>query len=197
VKSLVAAACLGAALLLAPRAQAQTPNNQISFSAVMKAPVGAWAEYLMTRDEHERPVRVRYTLAERSAKAVAIELDSATPEGHVLVRMDYVADGPSRYRLERARMKMPDGKLQVLPTPAGSHGQGAGFGKGDAFGQSVGKESIRVGAGTFQAEHWKQAGTEVWMDDKALPVGLVKLTTGGDGPTVELVAMGKGGKSGF
>lgn len=196
MKSIVAAAVFGAALLVPHLAAAQSPNNQISFTAVMKAPPGAWADYVMTRDEHTRPVRVRYTLVERTAKAAAIELDSSAPAGRALVRMEYVADGADRYRLQRAVMKMPDGKLQVLPTPGGPQAKSASFGKGDTFGTKVGNEAVRVGAGTFQAEHWRSGTSEVWMDDKALPVGLVKLT-GEDGAAVELVAMGRGGKSAF
>jgi hypothetical protein len=199
-----AAAALVAALLLPGLAAAQSSNNQISYGAITKAPVGSWADYRISKEGAD-DVRVRYTLVARDAQKIAVEVDSQTPLGRVIMRMEFSPDPKqaARWNLVAARMRTPDGELKQMPIPSQgdrSRGQGASFSRGDSFGDRVGREQVSVPFGKLSAEHYRrkdEAGaTEVWMDDKIMPVGMMRLQHPGGG-RVELVATGTGGKSAF
>ena len=181
-------------LLFALPAAAQSPNNQISYAAMMKAPIGSWSEYLMQK-EHEQAVRVRYTLVQRDKKRIALEVDSSTPQGRMLVRLEFGVDGVARYKLEKARMKLGETTSEDMPLPNEMH-----FGKDETFGDPVGREEVVVKAGKFFADHFRRKDqartTEVWMDDKIFPVGMVKLADDAES-SIQLVAQGKGGKTAF
>jgi hypothetical protein len=198
------AAALVAALLVPSLALAQASNNQISYGAITRAPVGSWAEYRISKEGAD-PVKVRYTLVARDAKQIAVEVDSQTSLGRVVMRMTFAPDpkDATRWNLVAARMRMPDGEMRDMPVPgqgARARGQGASFSKGDRFGERIGREEIAIPAGKRSAEHFRrkdESGTsEVWMDDQVLPVGMVKLRDAAGG-TVELVATGAGGRSAF
>jgi hypothetical protein len=71
----------------------------------------------------------------------------------------------------------------------------------------VGKETIKVAAGSFKTSHYRsktaQGTVDVWVSEEAPPTGMVKLTTSATktgaqaapGMAMELVAMGKGAKT--
>jgi hypothetical protein len=189
IRAAALAALLLSALLFPSAASAQVSNNQIAYGSVMKAPIGAWADYRISKEGGE--VMVRYTLVAHDAKKVSIEIDSETPTGHIIMRMDFTPDAKdkARWQLTNARLKTPDGQLKDMPIPAD---RSAGFGKSDSFGDKVGREDLSTPAGKFSAEHYRRAGTDVWMDDKVLPVGMVKLSNGES--RVELVRTGLNGK---
>lgn len=179
------AAVLAALLLSSSAASAQVSNNQIAYGAVMKAPIGAWADYRISKEDGE--VMVRYTLVAHDAKKLSIEIDSETPSGHIIMRMDFTPDAKdkARWQLTNARLKTPDGKVKDMPIPAD---RSAGFGKSDTFGEKVGHETVATPAGKFSADHYHRGDTDVWMDEKVLPVGMVKLSSGES--RVELVRTG-------
>jgi hypothetical protein len=70
----------------------------------------------------------------------------------------------------------------------------------------VGKETVKVAAGSFKTAHYRtkteQATIDVWVAEEAPPTGLVKMTTSAiqagaqqmPGVTMELAATGKGAK---
>ncbi len=199
-----AALAMGIAVLLPAAAAAQASNNQISYGAITHAPVGSWADYRISKAGAD-DVKVRYTLVARDAKHIAIEVDSQTPVGRVVMRMQFTPDprDPTRWDLTAARMRMPDGDIRDMPIPGQrdrARGQGASFAKADRFGEPLGREEVLVPAGKRSAEHFRRKDelgtTEVWIDDKVPPVGMVKLLdpTGGK---VELAATGQGGKPAF
>ncbi len=193
-----AAAALVVASLALPRvARAELPSTPVlSYEAVRRAPVGAWAEYLMTQAAEQESMRVRYTLVERGAKRLGIELDSRTPLGRMRVRLDFVPDGRDRWKLQKARMRMGDNAARDAPVPDAL----ARIGAGDPPpGDVVGHEEIVVKVGAVPTEHYRRAGewpVDVWMSDGVAPIGLVRLADG-HGGTLELVASGRGGKSDF
>ncbi|MEO6954704.1 MAG: hypothetical protein ABI321_23090 [Polyangia bacterium] len=172
-------------------------NNQISFAAIMKAPVGSWAEYVMSKDGEAETVNVRYTLVQRDAKHIALEIDSKTPMGHMLMRLQFDPDG-ARWKLAKAKVKVGTGDARDAPLPPDDPSNV--FGKEDDFGKKVGHESVSTAGGKRETTHFRrktegeegQLSTDVWIDDKVFPVGLVKLTDG-RGSKVELAATGTGG----
>lgn len=179
-------------------AKAQTPNTQISYASVMKSPVGSWADYVMSKEGEAQTVRVRYTLVRRDAKQVVLEIDSATPMGRVSMRLEFVPKGSdTRWKLDKAKVKMADNPPRDMPLPEGSMST---FGKDDSFGDKVAHEDVVVKAGKFGADHYRRKldgwATELWIDDKAQPMGMVRLVDG-EGGRIELVATGKDGKSAF
>ena len=117
----------------------------------------------------------------------------------MLMRLDFEPSGPTRWKLAKAKMKMGKEPPRDMPIPEHAEGTTT-VGKDDTFGEPVGREEVVVKGGKFIADHYRRKieswTTEVWMDDKFFPVGLVKLEDGNEG-SVQLVAQGKGGKSGF
>ena len=179
------------------RASAQTPNTQIAYHAVTKAPVGAWAEYLMSKEGETQTVRARYTLVKRDAKQVVLEMDSTTPMGRMSMRLEFAPNGEARWKLSTAKVKMGDNPPREITLPDGAM---SSFGKDDSFGDKVAREDVVVKAGKFAADHYRRKvdswTTELWIEEKVFPMGMVRLVDG-EGGRVELVATGSGGKSAF
>jgi hypothetical protein len=124
---------------------------------------------------------------------------------------------PVRPMGERGPDQKGDGKGGPPPGGPGG-GEGNGPGRGMMMGRMggarflkpdpkamVGKETLKLGAGTFAAEHYKQAGprggtVEYWLAKDAGPLGVVKVAFErpagdegqGDKVTMELVGKGKG-----
>lgn len=189
------------ALSIAPRVAhaQQAPTNQISYDAVMRAPVGAWSEYLMSKEGEAQTVRVRYTLVERTSKRLVLEIDLLTPMAHMLSRLEFAAEA-GRWKLASARQKIGNDAAKDAPLPTGPDGKGTSFGKGDSFGDEVGRGPVTVKAGKFDAVHYRREvngwPTEIWIGEKAQPTGMVQLTDG-QGSRIELLTSGKDGKSAF
>jgi hypothetical protein len=177
----------------------QAPTNQISYDAVMHAPVGSWSDYVMSKEGEAQTVHVRYTLVERSSKRLVLEIDLLTPMGRMLSSLEFAPDG-GRWKLVKARRKMGAEPAKDTPLPEGSDGKGTSFGKGDSFGDELGRGPLTVKAGKFDATHYRREAngwaTEIWVGDKVQPTGMVQVTDG-QGSRIELAATGKGGKSAF
>jgi hypothetical protein len=192
-----AAAILAVLLAGTGIAAAQTPNTQIAYGSIAKAPVGAWADYIMSKDGEAQTVRVRYTLVKRDAKQIALEMDSATPMGRMLMRLEFAPRGDAHWKLDKAKIKMGDNPARDIALPEGAM---SGFGKDDSFGDKLAHEDIAVKGGRFSTDHYRrkveQWTTDVWIDDKVLPMGMVRLVDG-EGGRIELIGTGKDGKSGF
>lgn len=163
------------AVLVPSLALAQNANNaQMSYEAVAKAPVGSWAEYTTTMKGRNETVKIRYALVEKTAKSMAIEIDGTTPMGPVLMRMEYQPTGADAYKISKAIMQMGTNAPQEMPVPPNA----PLLKKGEEVGEPVGKTSIKTAAGTFDCKQFRKTipqGTfDLWMNDKVLPVGLVK-----------------------
>jgi len=198
---MIRSGALCAVLLAFGVAHAQGSNNQISFEAIMKAPVGSWAEYQITKEQPQAAAKARYTLVTRDKKEIAIVLDTIAAMGsHVVIKMTFVpaAKEAGRWNLASAKVRTGSEEAKEMPIPGEHDAKSASFGKNDSFGTLVGKEKLTLPIGTVEAKHFHKEGTpavDVWMNDTILPVGMVKFEGGGG--HVELVATGKNGSTKF
>jgi hypothetical protein len=93
------------------------------------------------------------------------------------------------------------GTQPVQDVPAAKLTEGS-VKKSDSPGKLVGAEKVTVPAGTFETKHYKnempkEAGgmtLDVWMSDKAIPTGVVKMSAAG-GVEMVLAQTGMGAKS--
>ncbi len=180
----------------------QAPTNQISYGGDHACARRRVVEdfYLMSKEGEAQTVRVRYTLVERSSKRLVLEIDLLTPMGRMLSRLEFAPDG-GRWKLVKARRKIGTEAAKDLPPPDGPDGKGMSFGKGDSFGDEVGRGPVTVKAGKFDATHYRREAsgwaTEIWIGDKAQPTGMIQVTDGQGSRIGASVATGNGGKSGF
>jgi hypothetical protein len=181
-----------ALLLVSSAALAQgTPGSaSLSYEALAKAQAGAWAEYSMSVGT-AKGTTMRYSLVEKSAKAIALEIETQMPP--IVMRMDFTANGDA-WKLQRIRMKMGTSAVQEVPPP--ETGADQIIKKGSSFGTPLGSETLKTPAGSFECKHYKQATAqgdgEVWMSDKVLPSGLVQTVVSALGAKITLSALGSG-----
>jgi hypothetical protein len=208
-------------------------------AALDKVPVGTWAEYEIKRG-NEPGRKVRQALVGKAGATYVLETRAETGRGDKLVTQSTVGHDPSEEGAVKKvvtqfgaadPMEMPVGGAGMgpgagggKPNEAGGGGPG-GPGRGMMMGRMgarfvkpdpkklVGKETLKLAAGTFTTEHYRQEGPrggtlDYWLAKDAGPFGLVKLELdrpagggGGDRPergddggkvTMELVAKGKG-----
>jgi hypothetical protein len=201
------------ALVLFPAAAAAQPigaPQSLPLVVDLKtAVVGSWAEYGMTFGENK--MKSRWALVARNASSVTLE---ATMRGGVFARMgDKVTlklvlepdpVGMANPVKEMA-MQIDDGDPMAGPPDAPAQK----FQKPDPK-TLVGKETIKVPAGTMKTTHFRDhtpAGTvDVWVNQEVLPLGLVKVVATPEPPTgkaklprspqfsMELAATGAGAK---
>jgi len=169
-------------------AQGTPGSSALSYEALQKAPVGAWAEYAMAIGNMK--ATMRYALVEKTAKSMAIEIDTSVPA--IVMRMDFApaADG---WSIARMRMRMGTGQVQDVPIPEGTPQV---VKKGGTPGALLGMETLKTAAGSFECKHYKQttpAGdAEVWVSEKVLPAGMVQTTATAAGAKITLSATGSG-----
>ncbi len=181
------------AVLVGGAAFAEQSQNPLMYDAVAKAKAGTWAEYSMSMGA--QTLKMRYALVERSDKRVGMEIDAQTPMGHALTHVTFEAAGPAELKMVQARMQMGDNPPQDMPPALLAQ---SGINKNEAPGKLVGAEKVTVPVGTFDCKHYErvlpaEAGgstVQVWMSDKALPTGLVKMT---DSRGVTMVLSATGG----
>jgi hypothetical protein len=206
-------------------------------TALDKVPVGTWAEYEVKRgNEPGRKIRQALvgkagaaflveTRAEtgRGDKMITQSTVAKDPseEGGIKKVVSQFGDSdPMEMPLPGAGPG-PGGKPEAAPgAGAGAEaGRGPGGGRGMMGGRMgarylkpdpkklVGKETVKLAAGSFATEHYRQEGPrggtlDYWIAKETGPFGLVKMELdrpgGGDGPddggkvTIELVGKGKG-----
>jgi len=173
-------------------------QSKPSYESLAKAKQGAWSEYSMTMPGAPQKMTVRYAIVTKNEREMTMETDSQTPMGPMHSSMTFVPSPPDAYKLVKARVQL--GTQAPMDMPAAKLSEGA-IKKGDSFGKLVGPEKVTVPAGTFETKHYKQdmpkeAGgmvLDVWMSDKAVPTGVVKLS-GGGGIEMVLTSTGMGAK---
>jgi hypothetical protein len=195
--------------LLPTAAFAQGPAPQALPIAIdmQKVPVGTWAEYSMTFGEMK--LKSRWALVARDAKSNTLEMsmDGAGPGGAKMALKMVLVPDPTASENPVKEMIMQVGDADPMLAPPNAPVQK--FQKPDPK-TLVGKEDIKVPAGTFKTSHYRQkapVGTiDVWLSEEAAPLGLVRVVTtpdakaaGPDAPpvgpaTMELVAAGKDAK---
>lgn len=182
---------------------AQQSQNPMSYEAVAKAKSGSWAEYTMSmkgKAGQAAPptIKMKYALVDKSDKAMGLEIDSATPMGQMAIHMNFEAATADSWKLVKARMQMGQNPPQDMPAAALATG---GIKKNDPPGKLVGSETVTTPVGKFETKHYtrvmppEQGGStiDVWMSDKAVPTGLVKMTDS-RGAEIVLTATGNDAK---
>jgi hypothetical protein len=181
-----------------------------------KVPVGSWSEYSMSiGGAGGVTVKSRWALVARDAKSNTLEMTAEGPPlesmgGKSIVKMVLVPDPLKSDRpVKQMVLKMGDRDPMEMPLEMpGMPPQR--FQKPDPK-KLVGKESLKVPAGTFKTSHYHDVNEamtiDFWTSDEAKPMGLVKLTTipkpGVQGPqgqpippvTLELTGKGKDAKA--
>lgn len=201
------------ALVLLPAvAAAQPTGSPQSLPLVVdlrKAAVGSWAEYGMTFGE--ATMKSRWALVARDASSTTLEMSmqggpTVQMGGKVTLKMVLDPDPIGAAKpVKEIVMQIGDGSPMQAPPDAPAQK----FQKPDAK-TLVGKETIKVAAGSFKTTHYRDhspVGTvDVWVSEEIPPLGLVKVVTtpepktGGASPppippaTMELVATGTGAK---
>lgn len=173
-------------------------SNPMSYEAMAKSKQGSWAEYTMSMPGAPQKMTVRYAVVEKTERELTMETDSQTPMGPVHSSMTFAPSPPDAWKLVKGRVQM--GTQPAQDVPAAQLGQGS-VKKGESMGKLVGPEKITVPAGTFECKHYrrdlpKEAGgmtLDVWMSDKAVPTGVVKLS-GAGGIEMVLSSTGLGAK---
>jgi hypothetical protein len=170
-----------AAACLLGRAALAQQQNPISYDAVAKAKAGQWAEYTMSMKGAPQTIKMRYALVEKTDKSMALEVDSQTPMGPVLMHMQFSA-APDAWKLDKARVQA-NGQTKDI---GAAELQNGAIKRNDPPGKQIGAEAtITVPAGKFAAKHYQKQvempgmgmqTIDVYMSDKALPTGLVKMT---------------------
>jgi hypothetical protein len=205
--------------LLAPLAahgQGMGPGNSTPLALdLKKVPVGSWAEYTMTIGMGGgMTMKSRWALVGRNSAGNTLEMSMeggpmAMMGGKMIAKMVLVAD-PVGAAKPVKQMVMQMGDRDPMEMPLDMPGMPAQkFQKPDPK-KLVGKEDIKVPAGTFKASHYRDKtdnGTvDSWVSEDVAPLGMIKVTTspkpGAVGPngqpmpavTMELVARGKDAK---
>jgi hypothetical protein len=167
----------------------------LDFSTLLKAKQGSWADYTMSKGGKD-PIKIRYSLVERSASKLALEVDSATPKGEMILHFEFVPQGDA--------WKVVSGKLQLgdqhQDFPQQILAASPAMKASDAPGDLVGNEDVTTPLGALHCKHYKKSlddtgkgpALDVWISDKVSPTGLVKSTMDAMGIQMTLLATGSG-----
>ena len=177
--------------------------------------VGEWTRWRMVDSEAdgEEPVEIERAFLNRTSAGQEwwrVKYVSDTGEGMDSITVEALLD-PESGEFRRMRGKMPGEKeAKEMPVEEGtySYARPVQLTKESMEGALVGRESVRVPAGTFSADHLRYGsgyGTYDWWFNEAVPGGLVKYSrtyeqANEEGPdaynwTVELVQSGTGATS--
>lgn len=194
-----------ATALFAGEASAQPAMGDATPLAVdlTKVPLGTWAEYQITMSE--RQAKTRWALVGRTPQQVTIETSMeggplSQKDGKMVVRL-VMAPNPTRAAQPVKQIVMQlEGKQPIeMPREAPAHK----FRRPDPK-TLVGKETVKVIAGSFTADHHRDVtpgGTvDMWISEEIHPLGVVKMTVTQDpgGKTItsmELSGRGKDAKA--
>jgi hypothetical protein len=176
----------------------QQNQNPMSFEALARAKAGSWAEYTMSM-KGQPPLKMKYALVQKSASGMALEIDSATPMGEVMMHMAFEPAGSDAWKMVKARMQFAQNPPEDVPAAQLASG---GIKKSDLPGKLIGSETVTTAVGKFECKKYsrvmpKEAGgstVEMWMSDKAVPTGMVKMVDS-RGIEVVLSAVGSDAKA--
>jgi len=208
---MVTLALLAPAPLLAQMGSEPTPMAL----DLKKVPVGSWAEYTMKIGLGAgMTVKSRWALVARDANSNTIETSAEGPPlepvgGKMLMKLVLVPD-PVKSDRPVKQMVLKRGETDPMDMPLDLPGMPVQrFEKPDPK-KLVGKETVKVAAGTFKASHYRDvsdtATIDLWISDEVPPLGVLKLTTvpkpGAQGPMgqplppvdMQLTAKGKDAK---
>ena len=168
-----------------------------------KVPVGSWASYSMTMGG--TTMTSKMALVARDASSVSMETSieggmMAMMGGKMTMRMVMDPDPTSAAKpVKQMVMQVGDQDPMIAPDTM----QAQKYSKPDPS-TLVGKETLKVAAGSYKTSHYRtktaQGDMDIWVSEEAAPTGLVKLSTPPmqagprqvPGMTMELTATGKG-----
>jgi hypothetical protein len=174
-----------ASLLLVPAValgQGGSPSTPIAVN-LQKVPVGSWADYTLSLNQMTG--KVRWALIERTASGVGLEMimeggpAQMMGQQKVTTKMVLAPDVLTAAKpIKQLIMQVGDQDPMELP-PDAPQMQGQKFEKPDPK-KLVGKETLKVPAGSFQTSHYRdvrdQATVDFWVSETLPPLGLVKMT---------------------
>lgn len=170
-----------------------------------KVEIGSWASYSMTMGQ--MTMSAKFALVARDASSVSMETSMeggmmAMMGGKMTMKMVMDPDPTSSSKpVKQMVMQIGDQDPMLAPDTA----QAQKFSKPDPN-TLVGKETIKVAAGSFKTAHYRmktEHGTvDTWVSEEVPPTGMVKLMTSPmqvgaqqmPGVLMELTATGKGAK---
>ncbi len=171
---------LVAAALLPSTARAQAPGVPAAMPLVVdmaKTEIGAWAEYKMTMGSIS--LISRWALVARDATSNTLEVattGSALAKA-VVLRMVLPADptGTAKVRKPLVIQLGHDDPMIAPPETSAQRFQRPDDNK------LVGKEELKVAAGTFKTRHYREKNTmgtvDIWVSEDVAPLGVVKVVT--------------------
>jgi hypothetical protein len=198
-----------AAFMMPSLALAQAPGVPAGMPLVVdmqKIEVGSWAEYAMSMGSIS--LSSRWALVARDAKSNTLEMTTkggpvAKP---VVLRLTLPADPTSDEKPPKP-MVVQFGSDAPMLVPKDTPVQK--FQRPDAK-NLVGKEEIKVAAGTFKTAHYREKNAmglvDIWVNETVFPLGIVKVLTSPEvdknapaamqvpAATMELASTGKGAK---
>jgi hypothetical protein len=172
----------------------------IDLGTLLKSKAGAWADYTMSGKAGEKPITIRYSLVERTATKFALEIDSATPKGEMIIHFDFVPAGTDAWKVLGGKIQVGDQKQDM---PAAQLAAAPPLKVTDPPGALVGTEDLTTPVGAFPCKHYRKEMMEggkgpsldVWINEKVSPTGLVKSTLDAMGIQMTLLATGTGAQS--
>jgi hypothetical protein len=206
----IATAGAFAAALFASTAEAQdgagpvpasgAAGLNVDLTTLMKAKAGAWADYTMSGKGTDKAVTIRYAVVERTPSKVSLEVDTPSPKGELVVRFDFVPQGPDTWKIQSGKVQLGGQKIDVPPAQLAA---ATPLKTTDPPGELVGTEELTTPLGSFSSKHYKKSLTEggkgpwmdVWINPSISPTGLVKSSFEAMGIQVTLLATGTGAQS--
>lgn len=184
-------------------AAAQSPGPALPMGMdIRKAPVGAWSEYTVTVADLP-PFKQRFALVGRDAETHSVEMTSeggpmAASGMKTTIKVVLEADPAKKERVRRLVMQLGDNDPMELAQQAHNKDQFAPLSPK----KLVGKETVKLAAGSFATRHYRDKGPagamDIWVSDEAPPFGIVRMrgsaSQGGDATVplkIELAARGK------
>lgn len=157
--------------------------------------MGAWVEYLVVRRAGNKRWHLRMAAVGREESAWWIEMTMAESRGGEAVCKMLVDHGTGE-RDDRVRRVViqPEGHLPLeLPVEAAT-GHLPPLESGQGQGELVGRETLKLRPGTFEARHYRRGEGEdahhIWLSDKVALWGLARYRS--PRVTLTLVAQGTG-----
>jgi hypothetical protein len=197
----------GVALAPSPASAQMSPQPPMPMVVdLKKVELGSWASYAMTLGG--MTMTAKFALVARDASSVSMETSMeggmmAMMGGKMTMKMVMDPD-PTTAAKPIKQMIMQVGDQDPMLAPDNMPAQK--YSKPDPN-TLVGRETIKVAAGSFKTSHYRsktaQGTVDVWVSEEAPPTGMVKLTTSAakagaqaiPAMTMELTALGKGAKA--
>ncbi|MDZ4695137.1 MAG: hypothetical protein SGI86_08295 [Deltaproteobacteria bacterium] len=178
---------------------AQMPTPSLPTILHLKdVPVGSFATYRVNMPD-QAPMRQKVSVVGRSDKGASIEIqvgdEGAASKRTILVRIDLVFKNDATWTPSTMAIQVGENKAMALPAQLPSYGSLFQLIDRNTLGKP---ETLKVAAGTFKTRRFEPKGATkiAWMSENVPPFGLVKMSEGRAGATVdmELVERGAGAK---